>query len=74
MIGSIFGKKEALLVLKVLEVEEASRFFCAMFIGLLTCVRQGSMSLVEAEDLLFAPRIAQVLKRKGVSSEIYNFL
>lgn len=67
-------KKEFSLILELFESEEAARFFCATFIGLLTCLREGSISLSEAEGLLFSPRVAQALRGKGVSSAVCDLI
>ena len=61
-------------VFEVFEAEESARFVCTLAIGLLTSVRNGAMSLGEAERLLFSPRTSKALREKGISLELSELI
>jgi len=66
--------KSMSLVFEVFEAEESARFVSVLAIGLLTAVRNGAMSLDEAERLLFSPRASKALREKGISLELSELI
>ncbi|MCE4057176.1 DUF3969 family protein [Pseudomonas sp. Au-Pse12] len=66
--------KNLSLIVEALGQEQATRLVCTLAIGLLTAFRRESITLDEAEWILFRPATAHTLQLKGLSPELCSLI
>ncbi|AOC58254.1 MULTISPECIES: DUF3969 family protein [Bacillus] len=54
--------------------EDLDRIIVINIIGIIISLKEGLITIEEAEKLMFSPRTIDVLKKKGINEELINIL